>query len=238
MLEYFRTQGSLVINFCLDDKLDFPGKKYNGIYSSPAALASKVHLNLTSSSDSIIKYFAHGGDAIFWPEAAHPEIHKPFDREFKYDVSFVGARYGWRPYFIEKLKDKGINISCFGKGWPNGPLSNEDMIKLYSESRINLGFSGIGHSKRLMCLKGRDFEVTMSGGLYLCQNNPELESVYKIGDEIMTYSSVQDCFNKIINLLDDPKRAERIRSAGHMRALKDHTYEQRWKSAFDVLGIN
>ena len=179
-LDYFSSKGSIIINFCLDDKVNFPGKKYNGIYSSPAALANKVHLNLTSSPSSVIKYFVHGGPSMFWPEAAHPEIHKPFDTDYKYDVSFVGACYGWRPDFIKKLTKKGVNVVCFGRGWSKGSLSTEDMIKLYSQSRINLGFSGIGYSRKLMCLKGRDFEVTMSGGLYLCQHNPELLYVYDI----------------------------------------------------------
>ena len=237
LLEYFSSQGSLIVNFCLDDKLKFPGKKHNGIYSSPAALASKVDLNLTSSKESLIKYYAHGGEAMFWPEAAHPKIHKPYKTSFKYDVSFVGARYGWRPKFIEKLKRKGVDIVCFGNNWPNGPLSNIDMIKLYSESRINLGFSGIGHSKRLMCLKGRDFEVTMSGGLYLCQNNPELNEVYEIGKEILTYESLEDCYEKISYLLENPDEADRIRTAGYLRAKRDHTYDTRWSEVFQKLGI-
>ena len=42
-------------------------------------------------------------------------------------------------------------------------MSNEEMVKLYSCSRINLGFAGVGHSKKLMCREGRDFEVPMSG---------------------------------------------------------------------------
>lgn len=237
LLDFFSSRGSLIINFCLDDKLKFPGKKVKGIFSSPAALASKVHLNLTSSKESLIKYFAHGGFAMFWPEAAHPEIHKPYKTDFKYDISFVGANYGWRPKFIEKLKKKGLKIICYGNNWPNGPLTNKKMIELYSESRINLGFSGIGHSKKLMCLKGRDFEVTMSGGLYLCQHNPELKEVYNIGEEIVTYKDLDDCFQKIKYLLMNPEHAAQIRHAGHERALKDHTYEERWKDVFCKLGV-
>ena len=236
-LDFFSSQGSVVINFCLDDKVNFPGKKHHGIFSSPAALAQKVDLNLTSSPSSVKKYFIHGGPAMFWPEAALPEIHRPYEIPFKYDVSFIGAKYGWRPEFINKLKDKGINIECFGKGWPNGPLSSEEMIKRYSESRINLGFSGIGHSKRLMCLKGRDFEVPMSGGLYLCQNNPELSRVYEVDKEILTYEDTSDCYSKIGYILENPEIAKDIRAAGLKRALRDHTYEKRWEDALKILGL-
>lgn len=49
-----------------------------------------------------------------------------------------------------------------------GPLSDEKMTKIYSRSKINLGFSKAGDthlmetSIKQMCL--RDFEVPMSGG--------------------------------------------------------------------------
>jgi len=236
-LREMANEGATIFNFCLDDKLQFPGKKYGGRYRSPAGIAEAVDLNLTSAPDSTIKYVCHGGLAYFWPEAACPEIHKPYNLPYKYDVSFIGARYGWRPRFIEKLHKKGINVVCFGNGWDNGPLTKEGMIKLYSESRINLGFSGIGHSRRLMCLKGRDFEVPMSGGLYLTQSNPELSLVFKSGEEILTYEGHEDCAKTIKNILSNPKKAELIRNAGRERCLKDHTYQARWEDIFKLAGL-
>jgi len=229
--------GAAIFNFCWDDKLNFPGKLTNGCYPTTAEIADKIDLNLTNSPESIIKYASHGGLAIFWPEAAHPEVHKPYDLKFAYDVSFVGACYGWRPKFIKKLQQSGINVECFGPGWPNGKLSETDMIKLYSSSRINLGFSGIGYSKKLMCLKGRDFEVPMCGGLYLTQDNPELSLVFNIGHEIVTYKDETDCVRKINMLLYNPEKASKIRTAGMKRCLAEHTYEKRWTKVFSLAGI-
>jgi spore maturation protein CgeB len=229
--------GAAIFNFCWDDKLSFPGPVTGGRYSSPAAIASAVDLNLTNAPDSVVKYAVHGGLAMFWPEAAHPEIHRPHDVPFQYDVSFVGACYGWRPRFIKRLERLGVHTECFGKGWPNGPLSAEEMVQLYSRSRINLGFGGVGHSRKLTCLKGRDFEVPMSGGLYLTQHNPELALVYDIGKEIMTYRDEADCAVMIKHLLADPSRAALIREAARARALRDHTYEVRWTQVFRLAGL-
>jgi len=128
-------------------------------------------------------------------------------------------------------------VECFGKGWSNGSLSDEEMVKLYSQSRINLGFAGVGYSRRLMCLKGRDFEVPMSGGLYLTQDNPELRLVFDLGREIVTYQDEADCAHIISELLRDHKRAEAIRNAGRARCLKDHTYKARWEQVFRLAGI-
>jgi len=236
-LEKMTDAGAAIFNFCFDDKLNFPGKLIGGRYPTPAALASVVDLNLTNAPDSVVKYAVHGGLAMFWPEAAHPDIHKPYDVPFKYDVSFIGACYGWRPAFIDRLRKYGIRVECFGKGWSNGSLSDEEMVKLYSQSRINLGFAGVGYSRRLMCLKGRDFEVPMSGGLYLTQDNPELRLVFDLGREIVTYQDEADCAHIISELLRDHKRAEAIRNAGRARCLKDHTYKARWEQVFRLAGI-
>ena len=229
--------GAVVLNFCLDDKLHFRGIRMGGRYLGPCDLAKEVDLNLTSAQESLVKYFVEGGLAMFWPEGAQPELHKPYELPFEFDVSFVGKNYGWRPAFIRNLRQAGIKVTCFGSGWENGPLSDERMIKLYSRSRINLGFSGIGYSKRLMGLKGRDFEVPMSGGLYLTQHNPELETLYKAGEEIFTYHDEKDCAETIKGLLADPARAERVRKAGRARALRDHTWERRFEDAFRLAGI-
>ena len=229
--------GAAIFNFCFDDKLNFPGMKRGGRYISPAAIAQAVDLNLTNAPDSIIKYAVHGGLAMFCPGGAHPEIHHTVDEPFRFDVSFIGARYGWRSDFIRRLERIGIKVECFGSGWPNGRVTVEQMIRLYSHSRINLGFSGVGHSRRLMCLKGRDFEVPMSGGLYLTQDNPELALVYEIGKEIMTYTDERDCAEKISYLLDHPEQAAAIRLAGRQRCLAQHTWQKRFEQMFTLAGI-
>lgn len=229
--------GAVIFNFCWDDKLLFPGTHVGGRYDTTAALAHVVDLNLTNAPSSIVKYAVHGGLALFWPEAALPHVHRPYEVPFEFDVGFVGSGYGWRPRFIARLASHGVEVRCHGTGWPAGPLSDKEMVRFYSRCRINLGFAGIGHSRALMCLKGRDFEVPMSGGLYLTQDNPELGLVFDVGREIVTYKDEADCARKIRGLLDDPEHAAAIRRAGRARALRDHTYEARWAKVFRLAGL-
>ena len=237
ILQKMGKTGAVIINLNWDDKLWFCGKRHGGRWSGPAALTQVVDLNLTNAPESCIKYVAKGGLAMFWPEAAHPAIHKRYDLPVEYDVTFVGGKYGWRPRFIKRLLKMGINVTCFGNGWENGPLSDEEMVKVYSRSRIILGFAGVGHSKKIMCIKGRDFEVPMSGGLYLTQDNPELSLVYEVGKEIVTYKDEKDCADKIKLLLANPVKAEAIKRAGRKRAEKDHTWEKRFREIFRTIGL-
>lgn len=237
VLDAMAREGPAIFNFCWDDKLCFPGPRLGGRYASPAAIAHAVDLNLTNAPESVIKYAVHAGLAMFWPEAAHPEVHRPHDLPFEFDVSFVGGCYGRRPAFMRELARLGVRVACFGSGWPGGPLTDEEVVRLYSRSRVNLGFAGVGYSRRLMCLKGRDFEAPMSGGLYLTQANPELRLVYDVGREIVTYRGAADCARTIRALLRDPARAQSIREAGRTRALRDHTYEARWTQVFRLAGL-
>jgi hypothetical protein len=228
--------GAVITNFCFDDKIEWPGAMRGGRYTSPAAIAHAVDLNLTSDPSGGVRYAVHGGLSLFHAEAADPESFRPLDLPFEYDVSFVGACYGWRPVLIEALRRAGIDVACFGKGWPNGPISDEQMNVLYAKSRVNLGFGGIGYSKTLLCLKGRDFEVPMSGAIYLTQDNPELSRVFAVGKEILTYRDAEDCARVIAAVLEDPDGARRIREAARARCLRDHTYRARWSTVFRTLG--
>ncbi len=229
--------GTAVFNFCWDDKLRFRGPRVGGWRTGPAAIARCVDLNLTNAPSSVLRYRVEGSLALFWPEGASPEVHRPYEGDFEFDVSFVGKRYGWRPAFLSKLERAGIRVEAFGSGWPNGPLDDAEMVRLYSRSRINLGFGGIGYSRRLLCLKGRDFEVPMSGGLYLTQENPELSLVYDVGREIVTYQDEADCAEKIRCLLNTPREAAEIRARGRSRALRDHTWEARFAKLFELAGL-
>jgi len=228
--------GAIVTNFCFDDKIRWPGAIRGGRYASTAAIADAVDLNLTSDPQGAARYFAHGGLSMFHAEAADETWYRPLDIPFEYDVSFVGACFGWRPKLIDGLRRRGIDVVCFGRGWPNGAVANEDMNGIYARSRINLGCGGIGYSKDLLCLKGRDFEVPMAGALYLTQDNRELSQVFEIGREILTYRDVEDCARTIHAVLRDTAGAARIRADARARSLRDHTYRARWSQVFRTIG--
>jgi len=229
--------GIVTCAFHWDDKLSFRGMMAGGRWSGPAAVAAAYDLNLTNSPSSIVKYEVEGGLAMFWPEAANPDHFRPLDISFDYDVSFVGACYGYRPILVDYLRREGIRIDAFGPGWPNGPVSEDEMVNLYARSRINLGFGGIGYSTQVHCLKGRDFEVPMCGSLYLTSDNPELELIYDIDKEILTYRNKEECCEKIHYVLANQNEANAIRQAARRRCLMDHTWAVRFRTLLTTIGF-
>lgn len=236
-IQALRSFGVPMIHFSLNDKEHFVGKVRGGLAFGSRDICRWFDLCWTSTEDALKKYCVEGALPVYLPEGANPELHRPWEQEKTIDVSFVGQCYGNRPETIHRLRAEGIRVEAFGYGWPKGPLSTEEMIRLYSKSRINLGFGGVEGHEETYCLKGRDLEIPMSGGLYLTEYHPELERVYDLGKEIVTYRGFDDLLANIRHLLADSQRAEAIRQAGFQRARKEHTWEMRFERVFSLMNL-
>jgi len=122
-----------------------------------------------------------------------------------------------------------------------GILSDTDMIRLYSRSKINLGFSTCGDThktgERIVQVRLRDFEVPMSGGFYMVEYMEELEEFFDIGREIVCYEGLEDLADKITYYLRHDSEREKIRKAGYERCLRDHTWHKRFEMVFKEIGL-
>jgi len=229
--------GIVVYSYHWDDRISFKGKRINNNWTGPCGVIGGSDLHLTCSTSSLIKYFVEGGLAYFWPEAANPDHFKPLDFDFEYDVSFVGGKYGPRVDYIDYLRKNGIDVAAFGSGWNNGRISNEEIPEIYSKSKINLGFSGIQRSMREMHLKARDFEVPMSGAVYLTCDQPDIYKVYEVGKEVIVFKNKKEMLQKVKYLLSHPEVCAKIRKAARKRCVEDHTWVNRFKEVFQMTGL-
>jgi spore maturation protein CgeB len=236
-VQALRSFGVPMVHFSLNDKEHFVGKVRGGLAFGSRDICRWFDLCWTSTEDALKKYCVEGALPVYLPEGANPELHRPLEQQKSIDVSFVGQCYGNRPETIRRLGAEGIRVEAFGYGWPNGTLSTEEMVRLYAKSRINLGFGGVEGHEETYCLKGRDFEIPMSGGLYLTEYHPELRRVYDLGKEIVAYGGFDDLLANIRHLLADPQKAEAIRQAGFRRARRDHTWEKRFERLFTLMSL-
>ena len=120
-------------------------------------------------------------------------------------------------------------------------LPDIEMIKTYSRSKINLGFSSCGDThireERILQVRLRDFEVPMSGGFYMVEYMEELEEFFDIGKEIVCYKDKEDLAEKIKYYLKNDNEREAIRKAGYERCLRDHTWHKRFEMAFKKMEL-
>lgn len=236
-LKAFRRHQAPMINLSLNDKESFVGKVKNGRAWGMRDICGFFDLCWTSTQDALIKYRVENALPLYLPEAANPQVHKPYPEEKSIDVSFVGQCYGNRREVINALRQRGIAVEAYGAGWPKGHLSTEEMVRIYSRSKINLGFGGIAGHDDTFCLKGRDFEIPMSGGLYITEDHPELTAFFEPGEEILTYSGIDELAAKIKYCLANPEKTEKIRERGRARALREHTWEMRFEKIFRLIGL-
>jgi hypothetical protein len=129
----------------------------------------------------------------------------------------------------------------FPRGRCGPPLSDDELVKMYSRSHISLGFSEVQHRqtgeiKRHVRL--RDFEAPMSGTLYFTGYQEELAEYYEIGEEIVCYDTKEELLDKVRYYLSHESEAERMREAGLRRARRDHTWEDRFRQLFEAIGLS
>jgi spore maturation protein CgeB len=121
------------------------------------------------------------------------------------------------------------------------PLSDQELIEMYSRAKIHLGFSTVGAThrtgERIVQVRLRDFEAPMSGAFYMVEYLPELERFFDIGREIVCYQGPEDLVEKVRYFLAHDEERERIRQAGRARALRDHTWQKRFQDAFARMGL-
>lgn len=225
-IEFIGSLGIATFSFHWDDRRSFKGVKYGGQWSGPVAVCRAYDLNLTNSPASLLKYRVEGANALFWPEGANPDFFRPLDLPFQYDISFCGQRYGQRPLLIDYLRRQGLQVDCFGREWEHGYQTEEALLHIVNQSRINLGFGYVNESTE-QCLKGRDFEVPSCGAVYLTSYNQDLARVYCLGEEIETYTDFADCARKAKVLLDQPERGEQMRGAARQAVLVRHSWSKR-----------
>lgn len=161
-------------------------------------------------------------------------------RECSRRVSFIGSAYGDRGRWIKALADRGIDVECYGYGWPNGPVASGEIADIIRDSLISLNFSGSGVVLRNMrpCrdrqIKARVFEVPGAGGLLLTERAEGIDRFYSVGKEILVFDRVDDLAGTIKRILADREMRDMIAERGYRRTVAEHTYEHRFQEIFSL----
>lgn len=229
-LAAFKLKNVIIVHFNWDDRLHYTSRN-KGQSVGVKGVAKAADFNLTMAVGPMSRYVADGAAVFYWrgntdcplPEPVLPQIE--FNR-----VLFFGSRYGYRAELIDHLTRKGLPIDVFGSGWGTEFISYESLAYKIPRYALNLGVSTIGYTRSLSCVKGRDIEVPLSGGLYLTNQSREIEQVYVPGKEILTYTSMDDCYRQACKVLANPLTFSDIRRRG---AVKAQSFS--WEARFDYL---
>lgn len=123
-----------------------------------------------------------------------------------------------------------------------GALSDEELIRMYSRSKISLGFTSVGliaekPAEQIKQVRLRDFEATMSGAFYLVEEFDELAEFFEPGKEIVMFQDGEELVEKARYYLAHDEEREEIRQAGLKRARDEHTWQKRFEMVFEKIGL-
>jgi spore maturation protein CgeB len=238
VIAWVRSKGIPVINISMDDRLPEHWGYSGNIRLGSVGLANSLDMVLTTSSETCLWYTVEGCPVINWPLASDPNLfYKKYNQPRDIEVLFIGNKYGVRGKIVNKLISSGIDVTAYGNGWPNGTSSFEKSIELSNRSKIILGIGTVGHCADLFTMKLRDFDAPMSGALYITHRNPDLTSLYKEGEEIEFYLTVDEAISKIRFYLQNPDELSRVAFNGQNKALKNYTWHNRLLGTFRRLGL-
>ena len=221
----------MMVNFNWDDVQHFS----RNIFLQPIGVkkvSRYFDINYTVSRKALSHYDFNKSKSKIWKGSRLDveEEYFPLQNKRINKVLFVGAKFGIREKLIKSIKDSGIEVDCFGRGWGTRMLSNDEYREYVPKYSIVIGNSLIGHSNHHMIVKGRDFEIPNFGGLYLTSFFNELNDFYNIGEEILTYKNINQAISIINKVLQNPDSFEEIRYKGWLRTRMYNTWESRIKS--------
>jgi len=229
-LRQVQSQGVITVNVSMDDRLPILWRTWHGYPQGSLGIKEGLDLILTTSPECCVWYAVEGVPCLFWPLASDPAVFAPAPESDKcYDITFVGSRYGVREQVVDALIRGGVNVTAFGPGWPRGPVDADAVADIFAKSRMILGIGTIAHTTDVYTIKLRDFDATMAGAVYITHRNPDLLELFKEGEEILCYSTLDELVRKVKQCLADPDARARIGKQARARALQDHTWDTRFR---------
>ncbi|MFA6468254.1 MAG: glycosyltransferase [Bacteroidota bacterium] len=132
--------------------------------------------------------------------------------------------YIQKAYVLTELPRNFGDVTMLEKN-SKPPIYGLDMFKALS--RANIGLNIHGEIAGEYAANVRLFEVTGVGSCLVTDWKKNLQEIFDVDSEIVTYKSQEECIEKLRWLIDHPKECKEIAVRGQRRVLKDHTYKHR-----------
>jgi spore maturation protein CgeB len=204
----------ILINWCSDDSWRYNQHSYLISKNFDYLVTTYNYAHEKNLKNNINSILSTWGCPDHW-------ISKKKSKDYKYDVTFIGNPYMGRRNIINKLKEDGIKINCFGFGW-NSTIKDSQISQVIQASKINLNFSKSKGFKKQT--KARIFEITGAKGFCLTEKSDELKKYFKIKKQIEVFDSYHELKNKINYYLENQKKREKISKAGYIKCKKNFIY--------------
>jgi spore maturation protein CgeB len=171
-------------------------------------------------------------------EIAHKPVElTPSDQaSWASDVCFVGTWMPGRGSFMARLIERGVPLSIWGDRWHNakewqliktawrGPgIYTKDYIKPILASKICLGLLSKGNRD---LHTQRSAEAPALGSLFCAERTADHLQMYEEDKEAIFWEDADECAEKCLRLLKQPKLCKQIATSGQERCLKNNYFNK------------
>lgn len=213
----------------------------------PATDLSCYDLILSSLPHFVERFRTAGLRSEYFRLGFEPRVLEKVATTPRYDASFVGGLtrdHAGRTQFLETVATEapldlwGYGVDTLRENSPlrrahHGPAWALKMYRALAESRITLNFhidlaQNNANNMRL-------YEATGVGAMLLTDWKQNLHEQFKLGREVVTYRSAEECAELIRYYLAHKEERAEIALAGQRRTLSEHTYLHRMKELVGIL---
>ncbi|MDX9714315.1 MAG: glycosyltransferase [Dissulfurispiraceae bacterium] len=213
-----------------------------------------THVFLQDSSS--LKYHRHFGNpnTFYLPHGCLPDPLAESPRTYKRDIALLGNPFQGRLKLVEYLASKGLRVTVAGNAW-NKALKEFKNIQVVDNIPLDSTSEFFRETKILLNMhrssddfttnkdvfnpespNGTLFYIAASAGFQIVDSGrDELKEFFEVNKEIVTFDSESDCYKKIMHYLSHEDERDKIRLAGHKRALQDNTYNKRLEKMLSVI---
>tara|TARA_Y100001968_G_C19440732_1_gene762375 strand:- start:888 stop:2033 length:1146 start_codon:yes stop_codon:yes gene_type:complete len=201
-------------NPCLDDKI-IKCSFFGSIFAKTHLKRKKLLSYLVSRDTPLDIYSTINGSSLI-------SSFSSFLRRKKLVDNFLGNPISKLENYLEeslfRLRDpllSNIKMPCFD----NKMLST--LSNYICTVNVHTSFAN-GYAANM-----RLFEAASVGTCLITEDFPNLSELFEPDYEILTYSSKEECYEKIQYCINNPDAAIEIASRAHLRALNEHRYSNR-----------
>lgn len=216
---------------CFDDP------ESSEILSKP--VAKYYDMCLVGNIAEVNNYFKWGvKNAFYWPLGFRQDDYNSkltedniLNGKRDIDIALLCERQsGWRAQRLNNYVAALPGGAYFGKGWPKGYWPEDRRIELYQRTKIGPNFHNSTGPVNF-----RTFILPANGVMQICDNKSHLAKLFKLGEEIVGFDSVEEAIELTRYYLDHEEERLRIAIAGWKRAINDYNEQAVFKLAVNYI---
>jgi hypothetical protein len=184
----------------------FFGDIFAHFHSCYKYFAQVVDIALVDEDVEVGNFRKYVPNVIFVPYSYNVPDEAVASDTYEYEISFIGRTDRRNRGEYLRTLAKYHQVSCFGVGSANGPVTDGEMRKIFASSKINLNFTGVQderpyvHAQKIDTIlrspKGRCQQIGMQGGFVLSEYAPGLENLFDLQTELPVFYNERDMLEK------------------------------------------